>query len=258
MNKSRKLKILLTSFSILAATGVVTTTVASCGKKIHAPKNQTIIDNNISYSTDIFTNNRLTMPVLNALSTHLTGYTIALKLGSSIKANNFKVKHGIDAHKNAIIISVFADIRGKVTIGKSDYSYSAIATYTYVAIDNKKVGKFIINNLVVTTTKDDSTTPALESLIPTTSIFASNELLVPVANSFSKHLPIGTKWTLASAIAHTHVRTYSILIQGNLVIISSANIYGIITVNGVDKRFDATISYSLNDNRYAINNLVID
>ncbi len=236
MNKSKKLKILLTSFAAVATTGVVTTTVASCGKNADKGKN-TPIGKSMSAATSPFTQTALNTSVTAAIKAHL-GDT-KFSLDATITSSNMQV-----GFTKATITTASANLTGKVTIGTVTSNYTASAIFTYSS------KTYVISNLKIHIA-GTNIGPAI------TSIFASNKIIVPVNNALG-HKFVGSSWTLAPAISVTNVKTFTVLIQGNPITTSTANIYGIVTINGINKRFSANVSYnSLNNSSYIITNLKV-
>ncbi len=109
----------------------------------------------------------------------------------------------------------------------------------------------------------DKTTPNTKLIIPgqkitpNTSIFDSSNLKAPVSNTIKNYIPIGALWTLSNIIA-TNIQTQTFLIKGEpTTVSSSANIYGVVTVNNKDVIFTATAFYNISNENYFITSLNI-
>ncbi len=120
-------------------------------------------------------------------------------------------------------------------------SFAAVATTGVVATTVASCG----------TSKNSNDNPTQTALTPATPIFASANLMDPVATAWSHVLPVGSAWSIAPNIVAKNIQTATV--QG--VKISSAKIYGILIVDGVNQKFTATASYIFNSGQYAITHL---
>ncbi len=252
--------------------------------------------NGLTPATSIFASSELILPVSNALTNKLpigSHWTLAPGISvTNIHTNTLLIQGqpittttaniygivtvgGVDKKFSAIVTYSLNDQSYSITNLKTDWAMSSNLTPVkwpkWDGLSPVKWPKWDGLSPVkwpkwdglspVKWPKQDELTPAMptqKDLTPATSIFANNNLIVPVSNALTNKLPIGSHWTLAPGISVTNIHTNTLLIQGQPITTTTANIYGIVTVGGVDKKFSAIVTYSLNDQSYLITNLKTD
>ncbi len=245
MNKSRKLKFLLTSFSAVAITGVMATTLSSCGKNKNSAHNTPATG--MSNSVSPFTKAALKAPLTKAITAHLG--TTAFSLNPNIMASHAKV-----LFIRSFIVSSTSNLSGKITIKKVVYNYTATAVYNYGSWSPYTISNFAIHVAEI----NINSATAIEPIIPsTTPVFGSSRLMKPVRHALSKYL-VGNIFVLSPNIIANNIKTITVVVQSNPMTISSANIYGYVNVEGNIRSFSANAQYLLSDHSYAITNLNVN
>ncbi len=108
MPKSKKMKLLLSSFSIITTTGIIATAVTSCGSATQKPKDAktTVPISLINDATAVFANSRITPVIQKQLADYLGSVKFSNLLITPVNKNNIaysKDKQLMFVHINATI-----------------------------------------------------------------------------------------------------------------------------------------------------------
>ncbi len=276
MNKSKKLKILLTSFAAVATTGVVATTIASCGTSNKLNDNPTATS--LAPTNDTFTSQNLFGQVKYFISiSDKLPANADWVLSPNIGVSNIQSYVVLD---NATTAST-ADISGIIIINSVARSYQATAVYhnniKHYEIVNLDIQPATKTLTPATPGKTPTVTPTLPStpltpatipvspltpatipmtpLAPANNTFTSENLAQPVTIAVVHKLEAHDNWTVMPKINVSNVQHFTILADASTA--ATADIDGIVIVNTIARTYSASAVYHSNTNTYEILNVVV-
>ncbi len=225
MNKSKKIKILLTSFSALAATTVVATTIASCSKNVDKH------DNTPQPTNGIFTSKNLFEPVAHSIPKQIKKNQ-SWTLSTKINITNI-VDHSILPNAEQI---ASADLSGIVKVNSIPRSFNASSIYH----NDTKV--YDILNLTIQ--------PPIKKLTTTNNLFTNANLQAPVklfVNKFfiSQKAYYG-KTIIINPVFREHRDSKIILAKDSHTIIGYSKVVTLLlTIDNKEHNYAIRVTYSI-------------
>ncbi len=239
MNKSKKIKLLISSFSVLATTGVIATTLTSCGTSGGKNSDTSIAQVVINDSTkQFFTAATIDPVVINALTTKLSTSINTNLVVNNVSANDifYNVKNNCSK----------ANMSGKIDINGVYHTYTLTVMYD------------ITNDLYTTTipvvyTSGNATgdwIPVAEGgFTPTTKIFSKvvvasqvNQALTDRFGTFGANSQFQI---ITINKIHKSQFTYNALLNQSIQYVT-----GVVNVNGVDQQYIVGMTYHGNTNQF--------
>ncbi len=219
-------------------------------------------------ATSVFSNDNLRVPFLNTLTAHLptgTLWTLSDIIATNIKTNTILIQGNPVTFSNANLFAIVTvnginkEVKAKVSFDIQTQKYNIYTLnvlwnpMSNVTPGNDKIsdltpGNDKISDLTPGNDKISDLTPTIHSLTPATSVLSNDNLQGPFSKVLTAHLPIGMQWTLSDIIANNITTN-----KNN----TNANLFAIVTVNGINKEVKAKVSFDIQTQKYNIYNLVV-
>ncbi len=153
MPKSKKIKLLLSSFSIIATTGIIATTITSCGKDSSGHNKKTIDRTTISNNINIFDVANIEPIINEALTNKVHTDKTSQVLVAHLTLNNINVKNVLYDYVNQVST---LPISGTVAVEKVLNTFSLSLSYHFkkdYTLDNYTIANLVLEPLKPATIK---------------------------------------------------------------------------------------------------------